>query len=305
MYRQFLEHCELAEELGLDSVWVTEHHGFDDDYLPAPLTLLAAAAARTRRIRLGTGIVISPLHAAAEIAEQAAIVDLLSNGRLDLGLGAGYRPTEFDLYKADIHTRYKTNDQRATEIRTLWETGAVTPKPVQKRLPIWMGYLGPQGARRAGRLGENLLSADATLWPHYREALIEAGHNPADARMAGGIQAWVTDDPDRDWPVVSQHLAAQVNSYARHAGEGTSRPAPRPVNPDRLRDREPRSPLGYFFHGTPDDVATRILNHTTGAPVDTVYLWAGLSGMPAGLVTRHITTIATQLAPRLRTAATP
>ena len=67
-----LELCEEAERLGADSIWVTEHHGFDDDYLPAPLTMLAAAAVRTTRVRLGTGIVVAPLHAAAELAEQAA-----------------------------------------------------------------------------------------------------------------------------------------------------------------------------------------------------------------------------------------
>ena len=302
LYGEFLELCQEAERLGLDSVWVTEHHGFDDDYLPAPLTLLAAAAARTSRIRLGTGVVVAPLHRAAGIAEQAAVVDLLSGGRLDLGLGAGYRPAEFELYGASPRTRYAENDARAREVRELWASGAVTPKPAQARLPIWMGYLGPKGARRAGLLGEYLLSADARLWEPYRAALEEAGHDPAGGRMAGGVQAWVTDDPDRDWPVVSRHLAAQVDSYARHARQGTGLPPPRPVDPDRLRAGEPRTSLNYFFYGTAEDVAARILDYTAGAPVDGVYLWAGLAGMSQDLVARHITTIATRLAPLLREA---
>ncbi len=302
LYREFLELCEEAEWLGLDSVWVTEHHGFDDDYLPAPLTLLAAVAARTSRIRLGTGVVVAPLHRAAEIAEQAAVVDLLSGGRLDLGLGAGYRPAEFDLYGASLRARYAENDARAREVRELWRSGAVTPKPAQARLPIWMGYLGPKGARRAGLLGEHLLSADARNWEPYRAALAEAGHDPAGGRMAGGVQAWVTDDPDRDWPVVSRHLAAQVDSYARHARQGTAvRPA-RPADPERLRAGEPRTSLDYFFYGTAEDVAARIRDYTAGAPVDAVYLWAGLAGMGRDLVARHITTIATRLAPLLREA---
>jgi alkanesulfonate monooxygenase SsuD/methylene tetrahydromethanopterin reductase-like flavin-dependent oxidoreductase (luciferase family) len=302
LYGEFLALCEEAERLGLDSVWVTEHHGFDDDYLPAPLTLLAAAAARTTRIRLGTGVVVAPLHRAAEIAEQAAVVDLLSGGRLDLGLGAGYRPAEFELYGASLRSRYGENDARAGEVRELWRSGAVTPKPAQARLPIWMGYLGPKGARRAGLLGEYLLSADARLWEPYRAALVEGGHDPAGGRMAGGVQAWVTDDPDRDWPVVSRHLAAQVDSYARHARQGTALPPPRPVDPDRLRAGEPRTSLNYFFYGTPEDVAARILDYTAGAPVDGVYLWAGLAGMSQDLVARNVTTIATRLAPLLREA---
>ncbi|MGW3966971.1 LLM class flavin-dependent oxidoreductase [Amycolatopsis sp. NPDC005003] len=302
LYGEFLELCQEAERLGLDSIWVTEHHGFDDDYLPAPLTLLAAVAARTTRIRLGTGVVVAPLHRAAEIAEQAAVVDLLSGGRLDLGLGAGYRPAEFELYGASLRTRYAENDARAREVRELWRSGAVTPKPAQPRLPIWLGYLGPKGARRAGLLGEYLLSADARLWAPYRAALAEGGHDPAGGRMAGGVQAWVTDDPDRDWPVVSRHLAAQVDSYARHARQGTGRPPPRPVDPDRLRAGEPRTSLDYFFYGTAEDVAARILDYTAGAPVDAVYLWAGLAGMSQDLVARNITTIATRLAPLLREA---
>src|SRR2546423_1736071 len=112
LYGEFLELCQEAERLGIDSVWVTEHHGFDDDCLPAPLTLLAAVAARTRRVRLGTGVLVAPLHPAAAIAEQAAVVDLISGGRLDLGLGAGYRPTEFALYGRPMKGRHDETDAR-------------------------------------------------------------------------------------------------------------------------------------------------------------------------------------------------
>lgn len=300
LYAEFLESCEEAERLGIDSIWVTEHHGFDDDYIPAPLTLLAAVAARTNRVRLGTGVVVAPLHRPAQIAEQAAVVDILSAGRLDLGLGAGYRPAEFNLYDVPLETRYTENDARARQVRELWRNGQVTPAPVQERLPIWMGYLGPKGARRAGLLGEYLLSADARNWAPYREALLEAGHDPASGRMTGGIQAWVTDDPERDWPVVAEHLGAQVDSYRRHARVGTSLPPANPVDPERLRSRSPRGSLDYFFYGTPVQVASQIIDYTAGAPVDTVFLWAGLTGMPPELIRRHITTIATELAPLLK-----
>ena len=209
LYASFLELCEEAEHVGLDSIWVTEHHGFDDDYLPAPLTLLAAVAARTRRVRLGTAVVVAPLHAAAAIAEQSAVVDLLSAGRLDLGLGAGYRGPEFDLFGAEMASRYRVNDARAREIRNLWASGAVTPAPAQQRVPIWMGYLGPKGARRAGRMGENLLSIDARNWPHYRAGLLDGGHDPAVGAMGGAVQGWVSDDPERDW-----HMGDEVRHHA-------------------------------------------------------------------------------------------
>lgn len=303
LYRAFPELCEEVEHVGLDGVWATEHHGFDDDYLPAPLTLLAAAASRTRRVRLGTGVVVAPLHAAAELAEQAAVVDLLSGGRLDLGLGAGYRPPEFDLYGADVRKRYSTNDARARQIRELWESRRVTPAPAQDRVPIWMGYLGPKGARRAGLLGENLLSADARNWEHYRAALVEGGHDPAQGRMGGGIQAWLTDDPEKDWPEVSAHVAEQINSYRLHGRMGHEGLPPfKPVDPDKLRARRPRGTTStdYFVFGSAAEIAEFVRSYTAGAPVDTVYFWAGLPGMSAERAAGNVRRIATELAPLLR-----
>src|SRR5690349_4941501 len=94
VYGSALETIEEAERLGADSVWLTEHHQFDDGYLPQPLVFAAAVAARTRRVRIGTAVVLAPLKPAVELAEQAAIVDILSSGRLELGLGAGYGKDE-------------------------------------------------------------------------------------------------------------------------------------------------------------------------------------------------------------------
>ena len=306
LYGAFPELCEEVEHVGLDSIWVTEHHGFDDDYMASPLTMLAAAAVRTQRVRLGTGIVVAPLHEAAELAEQAAVVDLLSAGRLDLGIGAGYRPTEFALYGADMATRYRTNDDRAGQIRALWASGEVTPRPAQERVPIWMGYLGPKGARRAGRLGEYLLSPDARLWEHYRAGLEEGGHDPAIARMGGGIQAWATDDPERDWPIVSEHLSHQLNSYRIHARMGYDNLPPfRPIDPEVVRQRRPRgfTSTDYFVFGTPVEVADFVLDFSAGAPVDTVYFWASMPGMTHEQIVRNIRTIGEDLAPLIRAAA--
>ena len=103
-----LELCEEAELLGADSLWFSEHHGFEDGYLPQPLTFAAAAAARTTRVRLGTGILVAPLRKTAQLAEEAAVVDLISGGRLELGLGAGYRMPEFELFGTDFTARYRT-----------------------------------------------------------------------------------------------------------------------------------------------------------------------------------------------------
>jgi alkanesulfonate monooxygenase SsuD/methylene tetrahydromethanopterin reductase-like flavin-dependent oxidoreductase (luciferase family) len=113
LYRFTLEMCQEAERLGAGSIWVTEHHLFEDGYLTQPLTFCSAIAACTKRIRIGTAILLAPLHSAVEIAEQATVVDLVSNGRLELGLGSGYRLPEFQLYGADFHQRFALLHQRA------------------------------------------------------------------------------------------------------------------------------------------------------------------------------------------------
>ncbi len=299
LYGFVLEACEEAEHLGADSLWFSEHHLFEDDYLSNPLTLAAAAAARTVRPRIGTAIVIAPIHHPVEIAEQSAAVDLISNGRLDLGLGTGYRIPEFELYGTTLERKYGRTDDTTRELRKLWGPGGIRPVPVQDPLPIWMGYQGPQGARRAGLLGEGLLSADGALWAPYAEGLSEGGHSLSSARMSGGCQAWATEDPERDWPMVSEHLAHQLNSYRRHMVEGTGQPAPRPVDVDRLVNEQRSGPLGGFTYGTPDTVAKALLDKVGDAPVGTIFFWASIGGMPEDVVMANINTICTKVAPLL------
>jgi alkanesulfonate monooxygenase SsuD/methylene tetrahydromethanopterin reductase-like flavin-dependent oxidoreductase (luciferase family) len=298
LYGFTLEMCEEADALGCHSIWLTEHHLFDDGYLPQPLAFASAVAARTRQVRIGTAVVIAPLHSPVEIAEQAVIVDLVSAGRLDLGLGAGYRIPEFDLYGVDLARRYQLTDSCAVELRRLWSR--LTPAPHQARLPIWLGYQGPKGARRAGRLGEGLLSSSAQLWPAYRAGLVEGGHDPATGRMAGSVNGWATDDPERDWAMVSRHVAAQFDSYRRHMVEGTDQPLPRPVDSEKLRARtESRGSLDRIVYGTPDEVASMVVRQCAGAPVETVFFWGSIAGMPEDVVARNVRLVCEKLAPRL------
>lgn len=304
MYGEVLELCEEADHLGAHSVWLSEHHLFDDGYLSQPFTLAAAIAARTKTIRIGTAVVLAPFRTAAELAEQSALVDVLSDGRLELGLGAGYRLPEFELFGANLDRRYATTDQRVRDVRRLWQDPRLLPPPVQAHPRIWLGYQGPRGARRAGLLGESLLTVNPDSVAPYLAGLREGGHDLSVAGMAGGINAWVSDDPEADWPVVAERLAYQWDSYRRHMVEGTGKPLPAPVDPERYRARGLDARPGHFLLATPDAAAVQIAQYIADTPVETLFIWISIGGMPYELAQRHMRTIVCDLAPRLKEPGT-
>ncbi|MBP2366562.1 LLM class flavin-dependent oxidoreductase [Pseudonocardia parietis] len=157
-----------AEEAGFDSFWVSEHHGIPDGYLPSPLVLLAALAGATSRIRLGTGLLIAPLHHPLRIAEDAAVVDRLSGGRLILGLGLGYAEHEYRAFGVDGAGRGDRLEALVPMLRRAWtgepfsapELGLhdvrVTPPPAG-RIPVWLGGYAARAVARAGRVADGHL----------------------------------------------------------------------------------------------------------------------------------------------------
>jgi probable F420-dependent oxidoreductase len=170
--------CERAEAAGFDSVWLGEHHNSTLLY-PAPLVGLAAIAGRTRRVRLGTGVLLLPLYQPVAVAEEAAMVDVISRGRLILGIGAGYAPEEFAAFGVSMKERGSRLDEAVPLIHRLWTEDSVShegrhyrvanaslrPRPVQRpRPPMWFaGWVEP-ALRRAGRLGDAWLGGpSATL----------------------------------------------------------------------------------------------------------------------------------------------
>jgi alkanesulfonate monooxygenase SsuD/methylene tetrahydromethanopterin reductase-like flavin-dependent oxidoreductase (luciferase family) len=286
LYGRTLERIEQAERLGIGSVWLSEHHLFADGYLPQPLTFAAAIAARTKRIRIGTAILQAPLRPAIDIAEQAALVDILSEGRVELGLGAGYRIPEWGVWGADGSRRFELLEERAREVRALWDSGRCTPPPVQERPPIWVGGEGPRGARIAGRLGEGLLAVKPKLLAPYRQALEAAGHDPADARMGGCVNLFLADDPERAWAQIAPHLEYQWQNYEDHAVEGSGR-EPRKVEAERLRTKG-AALLPWFDVVTLAQARERIDAMLAGLPVRHIYFWATLPGLPDELAERHV-----------------
>ena len=301
VYARTLEIVAEAERLGAASAWFTEHHQFDDGYLPQPLTFIAAAAARTRTIRLGTAVLLAALRPAPLVAEEVAVIDQISGGRLELGIGAGYSPREYALYGKDITKRYGLTDAAVAEIRNLLDDGIVTPPAAQRPFPIWLGYQGPQGARRAGRLGVGLLSLDRSLLEPYREGLVEGGYDPAIARTGGMLDIIVADDPEATLARIAPHYAHQLNTYRHATVAGTDAPTPREISAEKLlAGSDGNGSIPGLRVLTPTDAIDAIREATEGAPVEHVYLWASVAGMPGDLVDRHVELLFTQVAPALR-----
>jgi len=167
-FEETLRECERAEAAGFDSIWLGEHHNNPVLY-PAPLIGLAAVASRTRRIRLGTGVLLLPLYHPMMVAEEGAMVDVISGGRLILGVGAGYAPEEFAAFGQSLKERGSRMEESASLLHRLWtetnvthhgknyrvDNATVAPRPVQRpRPPIWFGAWAEPALRRAARLGD-------------------------------------------------------------------------------------------------------------------------------------------------------
>ncbi len=167
-FEETIRECERAEAAGFDSVWLGEHHNHPVLY-PAPLLGLAAIAARTSRVALGTGVLLLPLYHPMNVAEEGAMVDMISGGRLILGVGAGYAPEEFAAFGLSVRQRGSRLDEGAALLRRLWtetrvthhgrhyhvEDATVGPRPVQQPAPpIWFGAWTAPAIERAARLGD-------------------------------------------------------------------------------------------------------------------------------------------------------
>lgn len=236
VYRACVDQAVLADELGFDHVWFTEHHFLADGYLPAFQPMAGAIVARTNRIRVSTDIALLPLYHPVRLAEEMAVLDHLSEGRMELGIGMGYVPTEFAAFGVPLINRVSMTEEGIAILRGAWGNGPfsidgrryrlddvdVHPKPVQPGgPPLWVAAMSKAGARRAARFGTNLLPQgrrEDVLDP-WREAVADAGDDPERFRVGIIRSVYVTDDVDRDWPILREAERYRMSIYNRFMAE--------------------------------------------------------------------------------------
>ncbi|WP_244928940.1 LLM class flavin-dependent oxidoreductase [Nocardioides sp. W7] len=275
LYADVLDLCVHAEELGFDSAWLSEHHFVDDGYMPSLLTVAAAIAARTSTLRIATGILVAPLHDPVRLAEDAATVDLLSRGRLLLGVGAGYRDEEFAGLGRSKEGLGATMDHVLSTLRDAWGDGTVqtgpasvpvrvTPKPFRSGGPeVWIGARTRAGIRRTARAADGLLAARVTP----DELAVQVAMFTEEVRVRGRdldevsvgvhcpVLAWTDGDA---WPVLEPHLHYSEWKYRDMTGEPfggrSGGPGLPPSLTEEVRDRLRAGALV----GTPDEVASAV-----------------------------------------------
>jgi probable F420-dependent oxidoreductase len=222
-YREALEEVTRAEELGFDSVWMEEHHSVTNHYWPSPLPVLAGFATRTSRMTLGTDILVAAFYHPARLAEDVALLDVMSGGRFTLGIAIGYKPDEFALYGVDLAKRGARFEEQLAIVMGLWTQerfafagryytvdGRLEPKPLTRpHPPVWIGGWGDLTLRRAATLADNWIpgpTADLARLLRGKQQFLDnlaAAGRPAPA----------------EWPLTRDVIIADTDARARELAE--------------------------------------------------------------------------------------
>lgn len=287
LYAEMLDEISMADQMGFDSAWLTEHHFLNDGYCPSLLVTAAAIAARTKKVRIGTGVLLMPLHDPVRVAEDAAVVDLISDGRLILGIGLGYRPEEFGGFGRSLSERRGRMEESIEILNKSWggepftfagkyyklDNVNVTPKPVQNPIPIWIGAFTEPAIRRAARIGAPLyvpaigiIPIVKYLFDMHSSLLKEYGRNPEDFEKPLVREIYISDQKsDKIWEKIKENVTYTAKGYASwgsmvdRAGNLLSDPND-PVLYDIAREQS--------IIGTPEECIETIKRYMDELPVD-------------------------------------
>jgi alkanesulfonate monooxygenase SsuD/methylene tetrahydromethanopterin reductase-like flavin-dependent oxidoreductase (luciferase family) len=237
--RAALEMCEWADERGALTLTVSEHHGAEDGYLPSPLVMAAAMAARTSNAMITVAALVAPFHDPLRLAEDAAVVDLISGGRLVLIVGGGYLPSEFEMFDVPLTERPKRVREALATLKAAWSgepfehrgrTVRVTPTPTNPGGPmVLMGGTSEGAARRAARIADGFVPSEPGCWEHYRDECLKLGKpdpGPCTIKSFGG-QVVLAEDVERAWDELGPYFLYETQAYGRWEQEAiaTGRPA--------------------------------------------------------------------------------
>ena len=308
MYAACLEQSAWADEHGVDILTLSEHHGVDDGFLPAPMTMAAAIAARTTRVPITIAAALFPLHDPIRLAEQIAIVDLVSRGRVSIVAGAGYAQQEFEMAGIDRKQRGRMLEESIETMRKAWtgepfeyegRTVRVTPVPFSKPHPmILIGGSSEAAAKRAARLKLAFFPAidDPELVEIYRAECDAQGFTGGFSMLPHGPGfVHVTEDPEKAWAELAEYAWYDAETYRSWQTPGT-----RSQVASKAADIEELKREGIYRVVTPDECVA--MAEELG-PGGALVLHPLLCGMPVELGWASLELFASKVLPRIKPGA--
>jgi alkanesulfonate monooxygenase SsuD/methylene tetrahydromethanopterin reductase-like flavin-dependent oxidoreductase (luciferase family) len=305
LYDAVLDMCEWGERVG-DHLFVSvsEHHGADDGYLPSPFILAAAIAGRTRTANVLVAALILPLHDPVRIAEDVAVLDQISGGRVDVIYGAGYRDEEFATFGVDITRRAELMDDGLRILEAAWTgepfehrgtTVRVTPKPRrQPRPPLLLGGSSPAAARRAARLDATFIPSTDDCLEAYEGELRRLGKDvpPRLTENRPPSIALVHPDPDQAWADHGHHLLHDMQTYWGWLRDGRGGTGPY----RDVADIEALRADGRYLIVTPEECAA------IGAQWGALDLYPLVGGLPPTVARASLDLIELEVVPMVAAA---
>jgi probable F420-dependent oxidoreductase len=318
IYQEIFAQIAWAEQYGFDNIWLSEHHFVEDGYSPSLLPIAAAVAARTKKIRIGTSVVLLPFQNPVRLAEDGATVDVISGGRFDFGVGAGYKAEEFTSFGVDRSERGGRTNESLEIIRRLWEgetltfkgkyyevnTAKVTPEPIQKpRPPLWVGGFTPSAIRRAAKYADGYIGT-GPLQGFYEQLVTEYQKlgKPLDQINLAGGYAWLipSTDPDKTWHEAAPHVLYQLNAYAEWAAKVGWRQPWQNMPGEQIRDTQHLRELGLFMVTDVETCVQRIREYAAEVPLTHYYSWTIPPGLSARWIQPHLELFTSKVIPAFR-----
>lgn len=247
-YAAALDMAEWADRLGCARITVSEHHGSPDGYLPAPIPMLAAMAARTTDVRFLVAALIAPFHDPLLLAEEMMVLDNLSRGRVDLVVAGGYVHEEFALFGVPMNERAKRVTEVVTTLKAAFtgeeftyrgRTVRLTPAPFRPGGPsVSLGGSTEPAARRAARIADGFIPSVSEVWEYYRDEVLKLGRtDPGPSPIGRNQVVALAEDPDKGWEQMAPFFLHETNAYgAWRAQDDLAAPFHSVTGADELRE---------------------------------------------------------------------
>jgi alkanesulfonate monooxygenase SsuD/methylene tetrahydromethanopterin reductase-like flavin-dependent oxidoreductase (luciferase family) len=284
-YDAALDMAAWADDLGCVSIAVSEHHGSPDGYLPSPIPMLAAMAARTANVRFMVAALIAPFYDPIRLAEDLVVLDHLSKGRVDVIVAGGYVREEFAMYGVEMASRARRVTELVSTLKSAFtgepfefrgRTVHVTPAPYRQGGPgILLGGSSEPAARRAARIADGFIPSVPEIWDHYRDEVQRLGRpDPGPSPIGENQTVALAEDPEKGWEQMAPFFLHETNAYGTwQAQDGVASPYRSVADVDKLRE------TGQYRVLTPDQYVAEL----RAAPFPFAFFHPLCGGMPIEL----------------------